>query len=89
MERVDVAALPFGVTVDGEKLQVLAAGNPEQAKLTCWLNPYCGITVMVVVPVCPGLIVTVVGLKLTVKLGGFTVCIRAVDVDPAKFVSPP
>ena len=34
MVNVVVAAFPFGVTVEGEKLQVLAIGSPEQAKLT-------------------------------------------------------
>ena len=50
MVKVEVTALPFGVTVEGEKLHVLAAGRPEQAKLTIWLNPFCGVTVMVVIP---------------------------------------
>jgi hypothetical protein len=86
---VDVAVLPFGVTEDGEKLHVLAAGKPEQAKLTVWLNPFCGVTVIVVVPDWPGLTLTDVGLKLTLKLGPFTVCVSAADVDPAKFASPP
>lgn len=85
---VIIAEFPFGVTVVGEKLHVLAAGSPEQAKLTCWLKPYCGVTVMVAVPDCPGETVTVAGLELTVKLGASTVCVRAADVDPAKFVSP-
>ena len=89
MVSVEVAALPFGVTVDGEKLHVLAAGNPEQVKLTVWLKPFCGVTVMVVVPDWPGLMVTDAGLKLTVKLGAPTACVSAVDVDPAKFASPP
>ena len=29
------AFVPFGVSVEGEKVQVLAAGSPEQAKETC------------------------------------------------------
>jgi len=40
MVNVDVTALPLGVTVEGEKLQVLAIGSPEQAKLTAWLKPF-------------------------------------------------
>jgi hypothetical protein len=86
---VVVAALvPLGVTVDGEKVQVLAAGSPEQEKLTCWLKPSAGVTLTVVVPVSPAVTVTVVGLKLTVNVGVPTDCVSAVDVDPAKFVSP-
>jgi hypothetical protein len=89
MVRVVVAALvPFGVTVAGAKEQVLAAGNAEQAKLTCWLKPNAGVTEMVVLPATPGVTVTVDGLMPTVKLGVPTVCVRGLDVDPAKFVSP-
>jgi hypothetical protein len=32
---VVTALAPLGVTVAGEKAQVLAAGSPEHAKLTC------------------------------------------------------
>ena len=63
---VDTAVVPFGVSVAGEKAQVLAAGNPEQAKLTVWLKPYVGVTVKTVFPVDPAVKVTVAGLALTV-----------------------
>jgi len=86
---VEATLVPFGVTVAGEKVQVLLAGSPEQEKLTCWLKPSAGVTLTVVFPDVPAVTVTVVGLKLTVKLGVPTVCVRAVDVDPVKFVSPP
>ena len=46
----DVAAAPEGVTVVGLNKQVVFAGNPEQAKLTVELKPFCGVTVRVVVP---------------------------------------
>jgi hypothetical protein len=86
---VVVAVLvPFGVTVVGEKAQVLKAGNPEHAKLTAWLKPFTGATLTVVVPGVPGLTVSVLGLKETVKLGASTVCVRMLDVEPAKFESP-
>lgn len=50
MVSVVVAALPLGVTVDGEKLHVVPIGNPEQVKLTCWLKPFSGVTVAVALP---------------------------------------
>jgi hypothetical protein len=45
-----VAAEPEGVTVAGLKEQVAPAGRPEQAKLTAELNPFCGVTVRVTLP---------------------------------------
>lgn len=87
--RVVVAApFPLGVTVDGEKLHVDAAGSPEQAKLTCWLKPEAGRTLTVVFPVSPAVTVTVVGFKLSVKLGVPTTWVSTDDVEPAKFESP-
>lgn len=86
---VEAGPVPLRITVAGEKAQVLAAGSPEQAKLTCWLKPNAGVTLTVVVPVSPAVTVTVVGLNPIVKLGVPTLCVRAVDVDPVKLLSPP
>lgn len=47
--KVVVAALPFGVTVGGLKVQLVAVGNPEQAKLTALAKPPCGVTEMLYV----------------------------------------
>jgi hypothetical protein len=67
MVSVLVAALvPLGVTFAGENEQVVNAGRPEQAKLTCWLNPLEGVTVIVVVPDDPPVTVREVGLNVTV-----------------------
>ena len=49
-----VVAVPLaGVTVDGEKLHVAPAGKPEQANETGALNPFAGVTEIVVVTLCP------------------------------------
>lgn len=80
---------PLGATVAGVKLHVLAAGNPEHPKLTCWLKPFCGVTVTVAIPVCPCFTVTVAGLTPMVKFGVFTVCVSTADADPSKLASPP
>jgi hypothetical protein len=49
MVNVVCDALPLGVTVAGLKLQLAPAGSPEQVKLTCWLKPPAGVTLMAVV----------------------------------------
>jgi len=68
--RVVVAALPDGVTVVGLNAHVAPAGNPEHAKLTAELKPFCGEIVSVVVPFPPELTVRDVGEAAKVKLGG-------------------
>lgn len=89
MVNVVVTALPFGVTVEGEKLQELASGSPEQAKLTDWSKPLSGVTVTVVLPDWPAFRVTVAGFRPNAKPGPFTVCVSTAEVDPAKLASPP
>lgn len=91
MSVVVTEVLPLGVTVGGENEQVLEVGSPEQAKLTCWLNPDDGVTVTVVVPEPPAVTVIVVGLILKEKLGAaaFTTWVSGVEVDPLKLASPP
>lgn len=56
------AAVPFGVTVAGEKLQVASLGRPEQAKLTAALNPLIGVTDRPIVPLWPGAILRLAAL---------------------------
>jgi hypothetical protein len=62
-------AAPLGVTEVGLKLQDASAGNPLHAKLTCELNPFCGVTVNVAIPLFPATIVSVDGLTVTTKSG--------------------
>lgn len=62
---VVVTGAPLGVTEDGLKPQAASAGSPLHAKLTAELNPFCGVTVKVAVPLCPAAIVRVAGLTET------------------------
>jgi hypothetical protein len=47
--------LPVDVTVVGEKLHVASLGRPEQVKFTAavGVNPFCGVNVIVSVPLLP------------------------------------
>jgi len=65
-----VAADPEGVTVVGLNEHVASAGNPEQAKLTADLKPFCGVTVRVTIPRPPAGTVNEEGDVLSVKLAG-------------------
>jgi hypothetical protein len=67
------AAAPDGVTVGGVKVHVAPACIPEQLKVTVELNPFSGVTVIVVPPLC--LLVTVcdAGEPATEKSGGKTI----------------
>ena len=73
-------------------VQLLCAGNPEQAKLPTLeaLRPPTVVMVMVVGPLCPGAdIDTVVGLADSVKpCAPCTTCCTAGDVLVVKFASP-
>ena len=64
-----VAADPEGVTVVGLNEQLAFAGNPEQAKLTAELKPFCGVTVRVTFPCPPDATANKEGDALSVKLG--------------------
>ena len=55
------AALPAGVTAACAKLHAVPAGSPEQLNATVALNPFCGTTETVVVPVFPGATLNEVG----------------------------
>ncbi len=86
---VVIAVVPFGVTLVGLKVQVASDGSPEgQLKVTAWLKPACGVTVIVDVPLCPGeLMVIVVGFAAMVKSS--TAKGRIAEVDAPKAKSPP
>jgi hypothetical protein len=64
-----VAAAPEGVTVAGENPHDAPACNPEQAKETAALKPFCGVTVTVVEPFCPETTVKAVGATEMEKVG--------------------
>lgn len=66
-----VDVVPGGVTVCGEKLHDAPAGNPdEQLNDTGESNPYSGVTVIVVVPLCPTVTVSDAGEGATEKSEG-------------------
>ena len=44
---------PVPVTLVGPKVAFTPAGNPEADKLTLPVNPFCGVTASVVVPLVP------------------------------------
>ena len=52
---------------------VMPAGRPDAAKVTPLLKPYEGTTVMVLVPVLPGVTVMLVGFAVRLKSGPLTV----------------
>ena len=84
--------VPLGVTVAGLKLQEAFWGRPEQAKLTCWLNPPDGVMVIVEVGVLALLTVPLVGERPRVKLPGVaavTLMERVAEVEGEKLLSPP
>jgi hypothetical protein len=62
-------APPLGVTEVGLKLQDASEGKPLHAKLTCELNPFCGVTVNVAIPLFPATIVSADGFTDTWKSG--------------------
>jgi len=59
--RVVETGEPFGVTLAGEKVQLDAAGNPLQAKVTGEFMPLTGLMVMVNVALWPALMVAPAG----------------------------
>jgi hypothetical protein len=61
------ATVPDGVTVDGEKLHDVPASNPEQPNKTVELNPFSGVTVIVVDPLWPAVTVMEAGVAVTEK----------------------
>ena len=63
MRVVVTAPLPFGVTDAGAKLQVTPVGSVvlSQLKETAWLEPLMGVTLKVMLPEEPCLIVSAAG----------------------------
>jgi hypothetical protein len=89
---VVAAAVPLGVTVDGENAQLPPEGRPLQAKLTCWLKPPAGVTVTEVCAEPPAVTDPLVGEAAMLKVGGggaVTVTVTALEVEPEKLLSPP
>jgi len=79
MVNVVVAALPDGVTIAGLNAHVAPNGNPEHAKLTAALNPFCGVTVSVVVPVPPPLTLNEAGAAPSVNVAGGKLIVYVAD----------
>ena len=75
---VPVAAVLLAVSVNVLVLAVLPGlndavtplGSPDADKLTLLLNPFCGVTVMVLAPLAPCTIVTLFGEVEREKVGG-------------------
>jgi hypothetical protein len=71
--KVEVTELPpLGVSVDGEAVQVAAAGKPLQASVTWALNPNSGFTVTVRLAEFPAASVTVGGVTVKPKPEGWS-----------------
>ena len=69
--RVEVPEpLAGGVTEVGTNPVVTPVGKPDALSVTAELNPFVLVTVIVLVPFEPWLMVTLLGAAETVKLGG-------------------
>lgn len=80
---------PFMARVAGENVQLEAAGNPLQAKLTDEFKPFTGFTEMLKVADCPALMVAVPGVELRVKSPpGLPTIIVVLAVLGARTASP-
>ena len=80
------AAPPEGVNVDGAKAQDNTFAPPEQAKLTCWLKLFAGVTVRVRLAVWPDVMERFVKFEESWKSGGFVPLpppLMAMNVSPA------
>ena len=66
---VNVRTLEVG-ELAGAKLAVTPDGKPEAEKVTAALNPFCGVTAMVLVPLAPCVIVRLLGAAESVKFAG-------------------
>lgn len=86
-----VAGAPLGVTECGSNSQSIPSGTFEQESCTCWLNPFVGVTVTTAIPGCAAVTVTLDGETDGVEFPVAAVMAieAAVEVDAAKFVSPP
>lgn len=76
------AEVPFTVTDWVESVQVAPVGQPPSTKrVTVPVNPYCGVTLRVEVPVCPGAGM-VTGEGFADKLKSVMVIDTAAEVEP-------
>jgi hypothetical protein len=83
--------VPGSVIVCGEKLHDEPAGSPEQLNETAELNPFTGVTNIVVAPLSPADTVADAGDAATLKsgvAGPETTTLTVFDVLPAKLPSP-
>ena len=86
----EVAAVPFTVRDDGEKLHAAPVGNPEHANVTVPVNPPLGVIVSVDAAVTPGPTEPAGGLAAMAKSAdtAFTARLTALEVLLAKVGSP-
>jgi len=56
-----IVELPEPVTEVGLKLELAPDGRPDAPKVTMPLKPFCGVTVIVLVPLAPWVTVTLLG----------------------------
>ena len=85
------AAVPFGITVVGLKVQVELAGRPEHANVVSALNPLTGVTETVMVAGLPPVMDPLPGLSESVKSaagGALMVTAKAADVEELLSASP-
>jgi len=84
--------VPLGCTEGVPKVHVDPTGKPEQANERAWLKPFAGVTVSVVLALCPPVTVNVDDEAESVKLGCSAVVTTtetAADVcEAAKMLSP-
>jgi hypothetical protein len=87
-----LAAPPFGVTLAGLNEQLAPAGSPVQLaalNVIVLLNPFTGVIVSVVLPLCPGALTLIVpGLAPNVKSGMITVSVAGVETEPPILLLP-
>ena len=87
MTKFDVTGEPFGVTVVGVKTADALEGSPVTAKVSGWLYPNCGDTVMTNVADCPALMLAEVGALPMAKSGVPIMMAAAAEKLPLKLVS--
>jgi hypothetical protein len=101
---VPVAAVLLAASVNVLELAVLLGlndadtplGRPEADKLTLLLKPFCGVTVMVLAPLAPCVIVKLFGVAERIKFGGgvtvresVVICESTLDVPVTVTVNVP
>ena len=77
-----IVELPEPVTEAGLKLALALDGRPDVPKLTVPLKPFCGVTVIVLVPLFPWVTVALLGDADRLKFGwaaAFTVRLTVVE----------